>query len=228
MSKSVCHNRCGGNRCYGNGPFDCCSSQCSGGCYGPANKDCIACSKLTIKDTGVCVETCPRIHTPDPITGDLIENPDGTYQSGINCLKKCENNLFIYREFCLKKCPNETYEEEELVYDPETGEKGYRRFCKVCTPHKCQKSCSVNAELNVSNIKNLQGCEVLNSNLIISRPQVDHAEQRRLPPELEANDLKALNSLRIVNGFVRIQSNNIQNLSFLSNLEIIRGNIELM
>jgi hypothetical protein len=47
-------------------------------------------------------------------------------------------------------------------------------------------------------------------------------------PELEETDLKALNSLRIINGFVRIQWSKLHDLSFLSNLEIIRANIDLV
>ena len=45
---------------------------------------------------------------------------------------------------------------------------------------------------------------------------------------MEEKDLVYLKSLRIVNGFVRIQSNELENLSFLSNLEIIRANSELI
>jgi hypothetical protein len=40
----------------------------------------------------------------------------------------------------MKKCPNQTYEEEQIIYNAETGEKGIRRFCKECTPEKCPKS----------------------------------------------------------------------------------------
>lgn len=49
-------------------------------------------------------------------------------------------NLFIYQDYCLAKCPNQTYEEEELINNPETGEKGFRRICKPCTREKCPKS----------------------------------------------------------------------------------------
>jgi hypothetical protein len=140
VTKVTCHERCSDLRCYGPGPFDCCNSQCSGGCTGPKKNECLGCSKLIIKETGDCVETCPRIQIPDPITGDLIQNPNGMYQYGTVCLKTCPYNLFIYQEFCLKKCPIDTYEEEELFYDDITGEKGIQRFCRTCTPQKCQKS----------------------------------------------------------------------------------------
>lgn len=40
----------------------------------------------------------------------------------------------------MSRCPSETYEEEELINNPETGEKGFRRICKHCTPDKCPKS----------------------------------------------------------------------------------------
>lgn len=92
------------------------------------------------------------------------------YQYGNVCIRKCPSNLFIYNEFCLKKCPNDTYEDEELDYDSETGEKSNKRICKSCTHNKCQKSCSVDGEITKDNIKNLENCEVLNSNFVISRP----------------------------------------------------------
>ena len=41
--------------------------------------------------------------------------------------------------------------------------------------------------------------------------------------ELNETDLKALNSIKIINGFVRIHSNKLTSLSFLSNLETIRA-----
>jgi hypothetical protein len=155
VSKVVCHERCGVSRCFGLGKHDCCSPQCSGGCVGPKASDCIGCAKLIIRDTGECVETCPRVQIPDPITNDLIINPNGMYQYGKVCVRKCPSNLFIYNEFCMKKCPKDTYEEEELVYYPDTGEKNSRRFCKQCTPQKCQKSkyFSFENQENVSSTK---------------------------------------------------------------------------
>lgn len=49
-------------------------------------------------------------------------------------------NFFIYQDFCLPRCPNYTFEDEELINNPETGEKGFRRICKPCTKDKCPKS----------------------------------------------------------------------------------------
>ena len=46
---------------------------------------------------------------------------------------------------------------------------------------------------------------------------------RNLPPELTEQDLQVLSSIRVINGFVRIQSNKIKSLSFLRNLEVIRA-----
>lgn len=42
-------------------------------------------------------------------------------------------------------------------------------------------------------------------------------------PELTESDLEVMKNIRIINGFVRIQSNRIENLNFLRNLEIIRA-----
>jgi hypothetical protein len=44
-------------------------------------------------------------------------------------------------------------------------------------------------------------------------------------PELTEKDLEVLSSLKIINGYVRIQlSSRISNLNFLRNLETIRAN----
>ncbi len=95
MNKIICDKRCGGNRCFGPGRYECCSSQCTGGCSGPNKNDCFACAKLRIKSTGECVETCPRVQIPDPITGELVYNPNGMYQYGITCIKSCPSKLIL-------------------------------------------------------------------------------------------------------------------------------------
>ncbi len=226
MSKVTCDKRCEGGRCYGPGPYECCNSQCLGGCDGPSKNDCTACTDLRIKTTGECVVTCPRVQIPDPITNELVYNPNGMYQYGITCVKVCPLKTFIYNEFCLKNCPKNTYEEEEFVQNPDTGEKGMRHFCKQCTPDKCTKTCSIEGELTSANIKSLENCVVLKSNLIImSDAKIsDNYNKTNLPPEINEKDLEVLSSLKIINGFVRIQSYEFQDLSFLRNLEVIRAN----
>lgn len=47
---------------------------------------------------------------------------------------------------------------------------------------------------------------------------------RSILRELTETDLEVMSSIRIINGFVRIQSNRLKNLSFLRNLEVIRAN----
>ncbi len=229
MSKVTCDRRCEGGRCFGPGPYDCCNSQCLGGCDGPSKKDCIACTNLRMKTTGECVDTCPSIYNVNSITSELSYNPNGMYQYGITCVKVCPKKTFIYNDFCLKNCEKGTYEEEELVQNPETGEKGMRRFCKPCTPDKCTKTCSIGGELTIANIEHLKDCVVLKSNLIIlSDPQVSESYNKtELPRELNETDLEVLSSLKVINGFVRIQSEKFQSLNFLRNLEVIRGNVLL-
>ena len=226
MTKVICDKRCEGSRCYGSGALECCHSQCLGGCTGPLKRDCIACTKLRMKTTGECIETCPRVQMLDPITHELVYNPDGMYQYGITCVKSCPRKKFTYKGFCLKNCPNNTYEDEELMQNPETGEKGMRRLCKPCTSEKCIKTCSIDAELTTENIKSLEGCVVLKSNLIIMNDAIvsNKFNSSNLPRELNETDLSVLSSLKVINGFVRIQSNTFKNLSFLKNLEVIRGN----
>ncbi len=226
LTKIVCNSRCEG-RCYGPGQYDCCNTECLGGCFGPNKNDCFACKNLRIVDTGECVDTCPRIQRVDPLTSDLVYNPNGLYQYGITCVKSCPHNTFVYNELCLTKCPSQTYEEEELILIPETGEKGLQRICKPCTPEKCPKTCFIEKidkkeELTARNLKSLESCEILNSNLLILQPDKEH-HFSNLPPELTEQDLEVLSSIRIINGFVRIQSNQIKSLKFLRNLEIIRA-----
>ncbi len=138
VNKVVCHSRCEG-RCYGNGPFDCCDPECIGGCNGPTRKDCIACKSLRIFKTGECVSSCPKVEMSHPITKELVHNPDGLYQFGIICVKQCPAKFFLHNELCLAKCPNLTYQEEELIVNADTGEKGVQRVCKQCTLEKCPK-----------------------------------------------------------------------------------------
>ena len=76
LTKISCHERCAGGRCFGPGPYDCCSGQCLGGCDGPKDTQCVACTKLRVKTTGECVETCPRVETVSQ-SGELIHNPKG-------------------------------------------------------------------------------------------------------------------------------------------------------
>jgi hypothetical protein len=67
----------------------------------------------------------------------------------------------------------------------------------------------------------LEGCEVLNSDLLILQPVLGDSDPKNDLTELE---LQVLKSIRIINGFVRIQSNQFKSLNFLRNLEIIRAN----
>ncbi|CAF0744980.1 unnamed protein product [Brachionus calyciflorus] len=213
LSRVVCDSKCE-DRCYGRGKNECCNKECLGGCDGPSSKDCIACRKFRILETGECVDSCPRIKIIDPITEELTFNPNGMYQFGITCVRNCPKNLFIFQELCVTKCPNETYETEENINNPYTGEKGLRRVCKPCTNDKCPKSCSINnsANLELDNLNSVKDCEILNGNLLIFQQA-----------NLTEKDLEVLNNIRIINGYVRIQSDLITSLNFLRNLEIIRA-----
>lgn len=44
---------------------------------------------------------------------------------------------------CVSKCPDDTNEEEEIINNPVTGEKGLRRICKPCEAPKCKKSIKI-------------------------------------------------------------------------------------
>ena len=129
----------------------------------------------------------------------------GMYQYGITCVRSCPKKAFIYKEYCLKNCPNNTYEEEDLVQNADTGEKGLRRFCRPCTADKCARSCSIEGELSMGQLQGLAGCHVLKGNLIISKGDLDTHNVSGVPAELGEADLEVLSSLKVINGFVRIQ-----------------------
>ena len=40
MNKVTCSEQCGGGRCFGPEPNQCCHPECSGGCDGPSKSDC--------------------------------------------------------------------------------------------------------------------------------------------------------------------------------------------
>lgn len=90
VSRVYCDKRCEG-RCYGPNPFDCCHSECAAGCSGPNRNECYACKKLRIMETGDCVSECPRIKMVD-YNGELTFNPNGMYQHGVTCVRKCPGN----------------------------------------------------------------------------------------------------------------------------------------
>ncbi|RNA35666.1 Epidermal growth factor receptor, partial [Brachionus plicatilis] len=218
LSLLKCSSSCQG-RCFGTGKYDCCFKECLGGCTGPTSKDCIACKKFRILETGECVDSCPRIKMVDTLTGELVYNQNGMYQYGISCVRSCPKNLFIYQELCVSKCPDDTNEEEEIINNPVTGEKGLRRICKPC---EAPKSCAVTSAsipgeiLNHENIHLLKDCEILNGNLMIIDSNIEITK-------LTEKDLEILSSIRVINGFVRIQSDLIYSINFLRNLEIIRA-----
>jgi receptor tyrosine-protein kinase erbB-3 len=95
VSKVVCHESCEGKRCFGLGINECCNPNCLGGCTGPQNTQCTACKKLRIYKTGECVDECPKTYQLDPITNEMVVNPDGLYQYGITCVKTCPGKKIL-------------------------------------------------------------------------------------------------------------------------------------
>lgn len=82
------------NRCFGTRKLECCHSECSGGCTGPTNKDCVSCKNLKIVDNGQCIDSCPRNKTVDILTGELISSLDGMFQMENNCVRSCPSIFF--------------------------------------------------------------------------------------------------------------------------------------
>lgn len=78
--------------------------------------------------------------------------------------------------------------------------------------------------IHANNIELYEGCTKLVGNLRILTPTFDGDPWREIPP-LEASALEALKDVRVVTGYVVIQSmdKGLTSLGFLRNLEIIEG-----
>lgn len=69
----------------------------------------------------------------------------------------------------------------------------------------------------------LKNCEIFNGDLQILEETYEGPTNRTdKKPEMTDPDLEVFSSIRVVNGYVRVQGNRFKNLSFLRNLEVIR------
>ncbi len=109
----------------------------------------------------------------------------------------------------MRSCPNNTYELD-------TGNE-----CQPCPAQACPRFCELKDGdyLSYKNLEAVRDCEILNGNLII----VEALGQ--VPSELldEAELRGALWRLRVITGFLQVQSQRFENLGFLKSLETIRA-----
>ncbi|KAK2868274.1 hypothetical protein Q7C36_000145 [Tachysurus vachellii] len=111
FTKLKCAEQCSG-RCKGPKPSDCCNEHCASGCTGPRPTDCLACKYFQDEDT--CKDACPPLMRYNPNTHHLAPNPDGKYNFGATCVKKCPHNYVVTDHgACVRACSPGTYEVDE-------------------------------------------------------------------------------------------------------------------
>ncbi|CAR31509.1 receptor protein-tyrosine kinase [Caenorhabditis elegans] len=197
--RSVCPKSC--SQCFysnSTSSYECCDSACLGGCTGHGPKNCIACSKYELD--GICIETCPSRKIFNHKTGRLVFNPDGRYQNGNHCVKECPPELLIENDVCVRHCSDGHH------YDATKDV----RECEKCRSSSCPKICTVDGHLTNETLKNLEGCEQIDGHLII-----EHA--------FTYEQLKVLETVKIVSEYITIVQQNFYDLKFLKNLQIIEG-----
>ncbi|KAI5615178.1 receptor tyrosine-protein kinase erbB-4 precursor, partial [Silurus asotus] len=86
LTKTVCADQCD-SRCFSPYVSDCCHRECAGGCLGPKNTDCFACTNFN--DSGACVTQCPQPFIYNSKSSQLEHNPNTKYAYGAFCVKKC-------------------------------------------------------------------------------------------------------------------------------------------
>ncbi|EFO91663.1 CRE-LET-23 protein [Caenorhabditis remanei] len=197
--RSVCPKPC--SQCfYSNNTqsYECCDSSCLGGCTNHGPDSCIACSKYEMDE--MCIDTCPARKIFNHKTGRLVPNPDGRYQNGNHCVKECPPELLIENDVCVRHCS------EGHHYDATKD----ARECEKCPSSGCPKICTVDGPLNNKTLITLKGCEQIDGHLMIEN-------------KFEYEELKVLETVKIVSEYITIVKQDFFDLKFLKNLQIIEG-----
>ncbi|CAB3404514.1 unnamed protein product [Caenorhabditis bovis] len=200
--RSVCPKSC--SQCfYSNSTkeYECCDISCLGGCTGSGPSKCIACNRFEMD--GKCVDVCPTRKSFDHKRGRLVPNPEGRFQHGNHCVKECPRELLIENDVCVRHCSEGHY------YDALKDV----RECEKCRSATCPKICTVDAPLTKEILKTLTGCEQIDGHIIIDKP-VGY---------FTYDDLKVLETIKIVSEYIVIVQQEFFDLKFLRNLQIIEG-----
>ncbi|XP_060762391.1 epidermal growth factor receptor [Neoarius graeffei] len=219
FTKLTCAEQCSG-RCKGPKPSDCCNEHCASGCTGPRPTDCLACRAFQDDDT--CKDSCPPLMLYDPNTHQLVPNPNGKYNFGATCVKKCPHNYVVTDHgACVRACSPGTYEVDE---------DGVRK-CKKCEG-LCPKVCSGLGvghlthvmSVNASNIDSFENCTTINGDISILRTTFQGDKFTGTPP-LDPARLNIFKTVKEITGTLLIQcwTSDLPSLSPFENLEVIRG-----
>ncbi|KAL5253422.1 hypothetical protein ACHWQZ_G013266 [Mnemiopsis leidyi] len=226
LSMQVCQDQCNGGRCYfaedsSYSPI-CCHKECSGGCTGMTNADCIGCKNFNA--TGQCVTNCPPPKRYDKALFKMVDNPDVLYGLGNECLEECPIPFLVEEGNCVKKCS------DHLMTEPDTNK------CVPCPKEGCPKRCD--GFDSVSNLalgrcnefkakskkcsklfqEKYTNCTIIEGNIDIDSKFTDKFGTNT------ADALEALSTVEEITGYLSIHTNNLfTNFRFLRNLKIIRG-----
>ncbi|XP_068219900.1 epidermal growth factor receptor isoform X3 [Palaemon carinicauda] len=215
FSKLTCSPQCSEGRCYGPGPRDCCHLFCAGGCSGPTQGECLACSNFF--DDGECKLECPPMQRYNTITYSWETNPNGKYAYGATCVKSCPEHLLKDSGACVRSCPE--------------GKKAVEGECIPCNG-PCPKYCKGGQYIHAGNIDKFKGCTVIDGSLTILDHSFDGFQEvypnftfGEKHPKMHPSKLEVFNSLKEITGHINIQASHpgFTHLSFLKNLEIIGG-----
>uniref|UniRef100_A0A673GQF9 Receptor protein-tyrosine kinase n=1 Tax=Sinocyclocheilus rhinocerous TaxID=307959 RepID=A0A673GQF9_9TELE len=219
LTRLNCAEQCS-RRCKGPKPIDCCSEHCAAGCTGPRPTDCLACRDF--QDDGMCKDACPRLMLYDPNTHQLVPNPNGKYNFGATCVKKCPYNFVVTdHDACVRTCSSNMHEVEE---------NGIRK-CKQCDG-LCPKVCNglgtgalVNTiAVNATNIDLFINCTKINGHITIMQ-MTFQGDVFTNTPSMDPVKLDYFKTVKEISGFLLIQDwpEHLNSLSPFENLEIIRG-----
>ncbi|XP_047662260.1 epidermal growth factor receptor isoform X1 [Tachysurus fulvidraco] len=222
FTKLTCAEQCSG-RCKGPKPSDCCNEHCASGCTGPRPTDCLACKYFQDEDT--CKDACPPLMRYNPNTHHLAPNPDGKYNFGATCVKKCPHNYVVTDHgACVRACSPGTYEVDE---------DGVRK-CKKCDG-LCPKVCSGLREghlsnvmsINASNIDLFENCTTIHGDISILKTTFQGDSFTNTPP-MDPARLNVFKTVKEITGTLLIQhwTDDMPSLSPFENLEVIRGRIK--
>ncbi|CAH8649912.1 unnamed protein product [Dicrocoelium dendriticum] len=202
----------------------CCHSECAAGCNGPRAADCRAC--LRYSNNGVCLSSCPSPVYYDKTTFSWKTNPHGLVAFGWKCVKSCPAPFLQEWNICVPKCSQPgTYARDGHCVSCPDG------VCpKVCTMKMIETNPGIDY-LHKSSLRAMRNCTVFEGNLKLSRQSFVGDPFYNLTAAEEAvqwSDLVAgLSMLRELSGVLYIGAGSnapwLTNLTFLSNLQIIRG-----
>ncbi|KAL7055784.1 hypothetical protein AAHC03_022696 [Spirometra sp. Aus1] len=204
----------------------CCHEECAGGCNGSRASDCFACRRYS--HNGNCVAACPATQIYDSISFTWKPNPDGMLALGRACVKSCPDGFLRDGDYCVTKCtrPGTHAVDNKCVQCP-------NNVCpKVCSAKEMQPIKGINY-LHRSLLRKMENCTFWDGDIILSWQSFLGDKFYNLTKENDSvlyEDLvKGLSKLEAITGVLYVATGFhapwLTNLTFLSKLRIIQGNV---